>query len=488
MNVKFIAYLLLIILLLYSSLVITSSQQVNNHWLTTHTIGVQTRYYDVFVDIPISSGGTGLIFLVGEVDNHPLITALNPDGSINWSRRYNVNGSAYTVTKRIGVYAAPDNLVFVGGEVLSPNQSALFMVVNAYNGNVLYAWNPSEPGAEGDRVNDLIIGPGGDVYGVGTVFTNMDPSNPYNTLFFRYHPENDSILYSIAYIEGTGGTALDTYNNYIYLAERNATDIIVREVEYGSGNTLRGVDISKGVSIIAYDIEVTSEGIFLVGAEGATLSNSQFIALYNNMSIKNVYSHTERIWRELEVGDDNRVYVFGDGRRYIVYPTNYTRDLELTWFLTNVSGRQYVERYIIGTSEEEYSGGFHIRDYGYISGYIESFPQESYISGLASLFSTNISNMTWLIGCSNIENITVHKVAARYFNLARYYNATNISKGHIDLSTVRISVSSVGVSPSTCTAVDSNKPTVIPEFHPILLLALPIIYIVVAKKFLHKVE
>jgi len=447
--------------------------QVPNHFIASHEEPELVKYYDVFPDTHPSLGGTGLVYVVGERNGFPLITAVNPDGTINWSIKVEQNGVAYAVTKRAGMYSQPDNRLFVGGVVYTPLPTSFLLVMDALNGTLYASYTASSPGSELDEVRELIIGQGGDLYGIGRAFTGVNPSLPFNTMLFRFDPDNMSFIYSKAYTSGEIGVSLYAYQNYIYTVERAGNSIVVRMVDPLSGDDLTVVNITNPQSPLQpSDILVNDDAIFVSGG----MVSSLFLSLYHNMSLRSVYSHTNTFWSDIEVGEDGKIYVWGYARRYIVYPNVSTRDFVLQWFVSNESGTQTnLERILIGGLEDDLGDGFYIRDYGYVSGYSKSFAVNTNLTmwtGVVGLISTNVSDMIWNPGCGQLENVTVYREEdLRYRNLKSSFIVKNASLGWTGLTPNPLHITTSELRLAECIANDFSHPVIIPEFQGIIMAA-----------------
>ena len=477
---------LIIILLTMYFLVPVTGQPPINHWFSTSYFGDETYYYDVIADSNTSLGGTGLIYAVGASDGSPIISAFNPDGSLNWTKKYNVMGKANTVTKRIGVYASPDNLLFIGGEIYAPNPMSLFLVVDALSGNYIDGWTLSTPGFEGDKVNDLVIGPDGAVYGVGTLFTNIDPIAPYNTLLFRYDPSNLNVTYSQVFLSTEEGHALDVYNGSLYIAESKGIDMYLREVDYSTGLDTKAYRIyhNQVFQLTPRDIEVIDGKAFIVGS---IITSSLFVSMDLNGTLLTLYSHTQTTWRNIEVGNNNRLFIFGDSKNFPINQNDTSYNLIFLSFYSNVTGYQSTDVYSFGGIEDDISGGFHINEYGYISGYTDSFPYLGLNrSGIASLISPNMSDFVWSLGCVGQSNVTISKYSLSYGNLVQYLNITDAPLGSQRVDSSRINVEPLDIVPESCIAYDINNPVVINEFQVTMVIMISVAIVIAIRKYLRR--
>lgn len=460
--------------------------QPNYHWFATAYAGNETYFNDVVVDADVDEGGTGLIYVAGSSNGNPVIASYYSDGTMNWAWKYNVIGEAKAITKRVGVYAAPDNYLFVGGIMYTPTPMSFLLVVDALTGNFTDAWSLSQPGSEMDVVYDLAIGPDGKVYGVGSVFTNFDPAYPFNTLLFRYDPESMNVTYSRYIASTTAGHALDFYNDTLYVLESRDNDIYLRELDYLSGvdRSAYRITHTRGSTLTPKDLEVINGKAFIVGGISTT---SLFLSVDLNGTPVSLYSHTLTRWTNIEEGDQNRLFVYGDTNTFELYQNDSSRNLYLTYFMSNVSGSQWVNVTIFGGGEDDYSGGFDINEYGYVTGFTDSFPSLGINrSGFASIVSTNMDTYIWTFGCTDQENVSVVDAYINYGNLVNYIEVFDAPLGGDLVSPMKITILPIDFEGETCVAININNPVVINEFQALTILLLPLAILITLKKVLGK--
>ncbi len=169
----------------------------NQIFLRTLDLGMNLESgHDVGIDL------SGNIYIAGRTmdmhsRNETFLAKYASDGDLLWTRTYGVGGSLQEVG--LSLVVTPDGGTWIGGyragpSVLVPGGTNAFLARFDPDGTLLYDLTLDTPG--GDRIKDLAIGPGGDLWVLGTTSGSLGGENSGGQDIFvaRVIPEPSATL------------------------------------------------------------------------------------------------------------------------------------------------------------------------------------------------------------------------------------------------------------------------------------------------------
>lgn len=180
-------------------------------------------------EVGLKKANDGSIINVNNVtisgQNDIVVTKLNSDGTVNWSKKYTMNNSSETITSFI--LDRNNDIVLVGSTVTSGVQKGLVMKIDYSSGNILFSLRTQSSGnaAYFRRVIQLNSGYSDDYVLLGTV------NYPVTNIVARIDGNSGLTVWSHNHNVALGNTDL-----WYTLSQINNNDIVIGGGQYNGSN------------------------------------------------------------------------------------------------------------------------------------------------------------------------------------------------------------------------------------------------------------